>query len=83
MNAPYVVKGFVGKPKGMRQIAFESGHYYVDGGWTDSTPFENVSKSRRMNATKLKAALDARPDFNKEKSTLHKLFHNRGHGFLC
>ena len=29
MNAPYVVKGFVGKPKGMRQIAFESGHYYM------------------------------------------------------
>ena len=23
---------------------------YVDGGWADSTPFENVSKSRRMNA---------------------------------
>ena len=59
MDATYVVKGFVGKPKGMRQIAFESGHYYVDGGWADSTPFENVSKSRRMNATQLKVALDA------------------------
>ena len=35
-----------------------------------------------MNATQLKAALDARPDFNKEKSTLHKLFHNRGYGFM-
>ena len=25
----YVTKGFMGKPKGMPQIAFKSGHYYV------------------------------------------------------
>ena len=84
MDAPYVTTRVLwGSQKGCVRLHLNRDTIlYVDGGWADSTPFENVSKSRRMNATQLKAALDARPDFNKEKSTLHKLFHNRGYGFM-
>lgn len=69
-TGPFQHFGYLGKPKGSKQMAWESG-------WVP--PGAGATKMKGCDFLQL---LRVRPDFVKEHSTLAKLFIGKGHGFL-
>eukprot|EP00733_Pompholyxophrys_punicea_P000792 Pompholyxophrys_punicea_v1_NODE_290_length_2356_cov_40.811280.p1 type:complete len:268 gc:universal NODE_290_length_2356_cov_40.811280:1473-2276(+) len=68
---PKIVEGYVGKPKGMRQILWERG-LWIEGMTADSL-------DPKLN---IKSILSSCTDFRNEKTALQALFEDRGHILL-
>ena len=72
-----ITEGYVDKPKGMAQIAWERGWYAPDGKMHGKAPDEDDATEKKM--LSLVYVLSNCWDFAHEKTALEDLFESRGH----